>query len=134
MELKIFDLKHPLKDSKPIGKIIIHHKAVIRTISIDKNYICNGRKLDSDHRTEYTLNFLDKYNENFEFGKIIIKYTIFSGTSFGAFIKPNIFQEIYLKSIFKHYAIQKIEGGLRTILEIIGFIITIIVTWYTSKC
>lgn len=134
MELKLYNLKNPSKDSNPIGKIIIKHKEIIRTISLDDNYICNGKSLNSDFRTDYKLDFFDKYHKNYKYSEISIKYIIRSGTSFTAFIKPNFLQKVYLKSIWSEYPIQKIEGGLRTIFEVIGFIITIIVTWYTSKC
>jgi len=133
MKLKIYDYKNPLKKSKPIGEVIIKHKELIKTISLS-NYICNGQSLNSNYRTEYELSFLDEYNDLYKYDKIVIKYTIRIGTLFTAFLRPNFYEKIYLKLLFEYYPIQKIKGGIRTVFEIIGFILTAIITWYTSKC
>lgn len=117
-----------------IGKVIIKEKRVIKTIAIDKEYICNGKTLNSDFRTDYQLNFLDKYNEGFEYGDLTIEYQIRPGTIFTAFVRASYFQKVYLKILFKQYLIERIEGSKRVVWEFFGFIITIFITWYTSKC
>jgi hypothetical protein len=132
MKIKLKDFKH--KTGKIFAEAIISDKEVIRTISLDDEYIVNGKPPDSDFRTTYELVVLDKFDPNFKYGKLVIKYLIFPGVTYRAFIVANIFKRIYLKLLFKKYSIQKIDGGIRTASELIAFIITTIVTWYASKC
>jgi len=132
MKLKLKDLKH--KNGKIVAEIIVKEKEVVRTTCLDSSTIVNGKSPDSDFRTSYTLKFLDKYHPEYVYGKIIINYLIFPGTTYSAFLQTNFLQRIYLKCLFEQYAIQRIKGAQRFIWELIVLISTILVTWYTSKC
>ena len=128
MKLKIYDyIKNPSKNSKPIGEVIIKHKELIKTISIDKHYTTNNKTLDSKNRTKYNLIFLDKYRDEYKYGKIFIRYDIRQGNSFAAYIRPNIFKEIYLKLLFEYYYIQKIKSLKSFFIGVItGVLVTVI--------
>ena len=132
MKLKLKDLKH--KNGKIVAEIIVKDKDVIRTKSLDSSTIVNGKSPDSDFRTPFTLRFLDKYHPDYDYGKIVIEYLIFPGTLYSAFIRANFLKRIYLNLLFEQYSIQRIKGAKRFIWELIVFITTILVTWYTSKC
>ena len=140
MKIKIYPFKYsmdkliPTSKKETIGEVIIDGKEIKRTLSNDKKYICNGRALDSNYRTKYTIQFLDKYDDAFKYGDITINYTIWPRTSFTAFLDANFVQKIYFKLLFEYYFFQKIKGWNRFLWEFIVFIITIFVTWYTSKC
>ncbi len=140
MKIKIYPFKYsmdkliPTSKKETIGEVIIDGKEIKRTLSNDKKYICNGRALDSNYRTQYTIQFLDKYDDAFKYGDITINYTIWPGTSFTAFLDVNFVQKIYFKLLFEYYFFQKIKGWNRFLWEFIVFIVTIFVTWYTSKC
>lgn len=118
MKLRLKDRKH--KSGKIFAEIIIKDKEVIRTRCLDSDTIVNGKKPDSDFRTSYKLEFLDKYHPDFKDGKIIIEYLIFPGTKYSAFVSTNFFKKVYLKLLFERYLFQRVTG-LRTIL--IGIII-----------
>lgn len=141
MKFKIYELKTDMSgnildsdNQNIIAKIIIFEKEVIKTIAIDKEIMINNQSLDSNFRSTYSLNFLDKYNKAYKNGNILIVYTLHNGTKFTAYLKTNFIQRIYLKALFNALPIQRISGGVRFVWEFIIFCITMIVTWYVSKC
>ncbi|MCK4664880.1 MAG: hypothetical protein KAT68_18560 [Bacteroidales bacterium] len=115
------------KERSIIAKIVIREKEIIKTIAVDKNHIVNGKIMESDYRSTYKIEFLDKYHKAYINGNILIKYIIWRGTSCTAFVKTNLLQRIYLKAIFEQYMIQRISG-LKTIVIgiLIGALSTII--------
>lgn len=141
MKFKIYEFKTDMfgnildSDSQNIlAKIIIFEKEVIKTIAIHKGVLINNQSLDSDFRSAYNLNFLDKYNKAYKNGTILIDYTLHNGTKFTAYLKTNFIQRIYFKALFNVLPIQKISGGVRFVWEFIIFCITMIITWYVSRC
>lgn len=53
MILKLKDKKH--KNGKIVAEVLIKDKDVIRTKSLDSETVANGKHLNSNHRTSYTL-------------------------------------------------------------------------------
>lgn len=122
------------KDKLIVAKVIIIGKEVVRTISINPSFQINGQPLDSDYRTTYNLQFLDKYNKAYINGNITMKYLIRHGVSSVFYVKVNFVKKFYLRLLFEQFLIQRIKGARRFIWELIVLIITVFVTWYTSKC
>ena len=122
MKLKLKDRKH--KNEKIVAEIIIRDKEVI---CLDPETIVNGKKPDSDHRTTYTIDFLDKYHQDYKYGKIVIEYLIFPGTKYSAFVQANLFKKIYLRLLFERYWFQRISGIKNFIIAIIIAVISAII-------
>lgn len=130
MKIKLKDRKH--KSGKIVAEIIARNKEVIRTRCLDSETIVNGKKPDSDYRTTYQLEFLDKYHSDYKYGKIIIEYLIFPGTKYSAFIVANIFQRTYLKLLFERYWFQRISGVKKIMFAILIAIISAIVGGFVN--
>jgi hypothetical protein len=138
MKFKLLDYKSIFNGksnkTKVIGEVILDEKIIINTKSLDDNYICNGKLLNSENRVEYQLQFLKKYDKHQKHGKVLITYNIFSGTIFTAFLKTNIISLTMLKFSHGKYLIQRVSGLKRFLWEFIVFVTTIWITWLTSKC
>lgn len=116
MKLKLKDLKH--KSGNVFAEILIKNKEVVKTTSLNDEYIINGRKSNSDFRTNFDLKILDKYDSGFKYGNIVISYTIFTGTTLSAVVVVNYFQRVYLKLLFEHYLFQRMKGVKQILIGI----------------
>jgi hypothetical protein len=125
MKIKLKDFKH--KSDKIFAEAIIKDKEIIRTISLDDKYMVNGKPANSDFRTTYEFIVLDKFDDDFKHGKLVIKYSIFSGVTYKAFIVANFLKRVYLKLLFEHYLIQRMKGLKQIFIGIIIGVITAVI-------
>jgi hypothetical protein len=132
MRLKLYGLqKH---SNILVGEITTDHKKVVNTKSLNDDCLYNGKTLTSNYKSDFSICLLKSYDDNGQKGSHIIEFNPSRGTIAKFYIKPSFLKLIYLKLLFKLYPIQRIDGGVRTVFEVIGFILTAVITWYTSKC
>ena len=125
MKIKLRDLKH--KNGKIVAEITVNYKEIIRTKPLDSKTIANGKPLDSDYRTSYDLEFLNKYDKDYDYGKIKIKYLIFPGTLYSAFIIANFTQRIFLKLLFEKYMFQRMTGIKQVVIGVTIGVLTAVI-------
>lgn len=125
MKIELKDFKH--KSDKIFAEAILKNKEVVRTTSLDDSYIINGKPANSDFRTTYELIVLDKFDSDFKYGKLVIKYSIFSGVTYKAFIVANIFKRVYLKLLFERYLFQRMKGLKQIFIGVIIGVVSAVV-------
>ena len=108
MKIKLKDLKNKTGDI--FAEAIIKDKEIIKITSLNDKYLSNGKPFNFDFRHKYKLIFLDKYENGYEYGDIIIQFRELMGFTYKAVVVANFFKRVYLKLLFEQYLFQRLKG------------------------